>query len=150
MPYNPKSKENLIDVTTRGYTHEQLSEFGRRGAIAKKEKDKKRKELKELAQIMLEMPMEKGKLEDFTNYAELKGKNITVAEALMAAQIQKAKNGSTKAFEFIRDTAGYKPIEQSKIEADVRDLGKIGDIINALGSDDDLVDEQVETNEPKQ
>ena len=57
------------------------------------------------------MPLKSGKatdLDEIKNIAALKGKNITVQEAIMLAQIQKAMKGDTKAAEYVRDTSGNK------------------------------------------
>lgn len=55
--------------------------------------------------------------DDEDHLAALKGKNITVQDALMIAQIQKALKGDTTAAVFIRDTAGQNPT--TKIETDI-------------------------------
>ena len=70
--------------------------------------------MRETLQLLLDMPMKAGKsvdVEEIKNYAKLKGKNISVQEAMLIAQVQKAMRGDTKAAEFIRDTAGQKPVE---------------------------------------
>ena len=77
----------------------------------------------------------KGKAEDFKNLADSKGKNITVNQALILAQVKKAMSGDTRAMEFIRDTAGMKPVEKREIQADIRDDGKLDEIIKALNED---------------
>ena len=41
----------------------------------------------------------------------LKGENITVQEAMAIAMLQKAMKGNVKAAEWIRDTAGQKPVD---------------------------------------
>ena len=71
-------------------TPEQRRENGRKGGIASGESKRKKKALRERLEILLDMPMKSGReadLEAIKNFAELKGKNITVQDALMIAQI---------------------------------------------------------------
>ena len=93
-------------------TPEERRENGRKGGIASGEAKRKKKAMRDRLEILLELPMKGGKLKDveeIQNFAALKGKNITVADAMMIAQIQKALRGDTTAATFIRDTAGQKP-----------------------------------------
>lgn len=101
-------------------TPEQRRENGRKGGIASGEAKRKKKAMRERLEILLELPMRAGKgaeLDSIKNFAALKGKNITVQDAMMIAQIQKALKGDTTAAAFVRDTAGENPTV--KVEADV-------------------------------
>lgn len=101
-------------------TPEQRREMGRKGGIASGEAKRKKKAMRERLEILLDLPMKSGKgadIETIKNYAALKGKNITVQDAMMIAQIQKALKGDTNAAVFVRDTAGQNPTQ--KIEADL-------------------------------
>ena len=101
-------------------TPEQRRENGRKGGIASGESKRAKKAMRERLEILLELPMKSGRgadIESIKNFAELKGKNITVQDAMMIAQIQKALKGDTNAASFVRDTAGQNPA--TKIEADV-------------------------------
>ena len=101
-------------------TPEQRRENGRKGGIASGEAKRKKKAMRERLEILLDLPMKSGKgadLEAIKNFAALKGKNITVQDAMMIAQIQKALKGDTNAAAFVRDTAGENPAQ--KIEAEV-------------------------------
>lgn len=120
-------------------TPEQRRENGRKGGIASGEAKRKKKAMRERLEILLELPMRSGKgadLEAIKNFAALKGKNITVQDAMMIAQIQKALKGDTNAAAFVRDTAGENP--SVKVEADVdMDLN----ITIDYGDDDEGEDE---------
>ena len=62
-------------------TPEQRREYGRKGGLAKGENDKRRKELKETLNVLLDMPLKTGRtttVEKVQAFANLKGKNITV------------------------------------------------------------------------
>lgn len=101
-------------------TPEQRRENGRKGGIASGEAKRKKKAMRERLEILLDLPMRAGKgadLQAIKNFAALKGKNITVQDAMMIAQIQKALKGDTNAAAFVRDTAGENP--SVKVEADV-------------------------------
>lgn len=101
-------------------TPEERRENGRKGGIASGEAKRKKKAMRERLEILLELPLRQGKgadLDSIKNFAALKGKNITVQDAMMIAQIQKALKGDTTAAAFVRDTAGENP--SVKVEADV-------------------------------
>lgn len=101
-------------------TPEERRENGRKGGIASGEAKRAKKAMRERLEILLDLPMKEGKgtdIESIRNFASLKGKNITVQDAMMIAQIQKALKGDTTAAAFVRDTAGQNPT--TRIEADV-------------------------------
>ena len=100
-------KENLKPVRTKSEARER----GKKGGIASGEKRREKKAMKETLETLLQMPLKSGKavdLDEIKDIAALKGKNITVQEAIMLAQIQKAIKGDTKAAEYVRDTSGNK------------------------------------------
>lgn len=101
-------------------TPEERREAGRKGGIASGEAKRAKKAMRERLEILLDMKLKSGKgidIESIQSFAELKGKNITVQDALMIAQIQKALKGDTNAAAFVRDTAGQNPTQ--KIETDI-------------------------------
>lgn len=60
---------------------------------------KERKSLQQSLLMLLQMPIAPGEPEEVKNLLEARGKNVTVQDALMLAQIAKAKRGDTKAFQ---------------------------------------------------
>ena len=130
-------------------TPEERRENGRKGGIASGEAKRAKKAMRERLEILLELPMKAGKsadIETIKNFAALKGKNITVQDAMMIAQIQKALKGDTNAAAFVRDTAGFRPVE--KTDADLEEqLARIEKIkaetarIKGDSSDDDKADD---------
>ena len=101
-------------------TPEQRAECGRKGAEVTKRKVRERKAMKETLEILLTMPMKKGKVytaEEIKSFADLKGKNITIDQAMSVCLIQKALKGDLSAIAMVRDTIGEKPVE--KVEATV-------------------------------
>lgn len=101
-------------------TPEQRAENGRKGALKAIETKRKRKAMKETLEILLDMPMKRGKVytaEEIKSFADLKGKNITIDQAMMICLVQKALKGNLSAIAMVRDTIGEKPAE--KVEATV-------------------------------
>ena len=101
--------DNLISQSER--TKAEQREIAKKGGIASGKSRREKKAMKDTLNELLSMPLKSGKaadVETIKNLAALKGKNITVQEAIMLAQIQKALKGDTKAAEYIRDTSGQK------------------------------------------
>ena len=102
-----------------------MSEEDHKKASAKGGKNKgeayrKRKQAKEILDVFLSMPLKKRKeasIEEIKAFEELKGKNITVNEAIQLKQIQKALNGDLASATYVRDTVGEKPKEQVDVNA---------------------------------
>ena len=93
-------------------TSEEARRNGKKGGIASGKARRRKKAMRERLEILLNMPIKAGKIKDIEeikNFAALEGKNITVEDALMIIQIQKALTGDTTAAAFIRDTSGQKP-----------------------------------------
>lgn len=115
-------------------TPEQRREYGRKGGLAKGENYKRRKELKETLNVLLDMPLKTGRtttVEKVQAFANLKGKNITVDQAMMVCLIQKALKGDLNAIAMVRDTIGEKPSD--KVE--VKDVTPV-----IISGEDDLSD----------
>lgn len=106
------SKEDLISLGDRTTVEQQ--KIAKKGGIASGRARREKKLLRETLDMLLSMPLKNGKLadvDDIRSFAALKGKNISVQEAIVIAQIQKAMKGDTKAAEYVRDTIGQKPVD---------------------------------------
>ena len=93
-------------------TKEELSACGKVGGVKSGETRRRKRAMKDSLDILLGMPLKSGKqcdVESVKNFAALKGKNITVEQAMLITQIQKALKGDTQAITFLRDTSGQKP-----------------------------------------
>jgi hypothetical protein len=117
-------------------TPEQRRENGRKGGIASGEAKRRKKAMRERLEVLLELPLKEGRsadLDSIKNFAALKGKNITVQDAMMLAQIQKALKGDTTAAAFVRDTVGEKPGDKTVITGNL-DTGadKLANILAQL------------------
>lgn len=101
---------------------EELSACGKVGGRLSGETRRKKQGMKDSLEILLSMPVKNGKqcdVESVRNFASLKGKNITVEQAMLIAQIQKALRGDTQALQFIRDTSGQKPEDNYNITGQI-------------------------------
>ena len=95
---------------------------GRAGGIASGKARREKKMMRETLDMLLTMPMKNGKFADVENirsFAALKGKNISVQEAILIAQVQKAMKGDTRAAEYVRDTMGQKPTDSVDMNMNV-------------------------------
>ena len=110
--YNPMKKRSP----------EERSEIARMGAKASAISKREKKRAKDILDTFLSMPLKKRKtanIEEIQAYEQLKGKNITVNEAIQLKQIQRALNGDLSSATYIRDTIGEAP--KSKVEATIND-----------------------------
>ena len=122
------NEQNLIPFTSE-QSQEEAKKNGSKGGIASGKARRERKMMREDAQMFLEMPLNAGQLEDVEYLAEVKGKNITVQQAILLAMIKKAMKGDVRASEYVRDTAGQQ-IANININAD--ENSKFADILEQL------------------
>ena len=98
---------------------EEFIAAARKGGIKSGETRRRKKEMREQLQMLLNMTMNNGENYDINNAKSIKdliGQNLTVQEAILLKQIQKAINGDRKAAEYVRDTAGQKPTEKVSVK----------------------------------
>lgn len=101
---------------------QQASEMGKRGRRASAKKKREQRKFSETLAILLEMPLAEGKIDELAKipgFQSLKGKNISVKEAIAVKQIQKAIQGDQRATEFIRDTIGEAITQQVELKGSV-------------------------------
>ena len=112
------NEENLKPVRSKSEARSR----GKKGGIASGKARREKKLFKETLEALLEMPMKAGKdvsVDDIKNFAAIKGKNISVQEAILIAQVQKAMKGDTRAAEYLRDTVGQKPSDKVELNGQV-------------------------------
>ena len=105
-------EDNLIPQSER--TKDEQRSIAREGGKASGKARREKKAMKETLETLLTMNLQAGtgdEIEAIQSIAELKGKNISVQEAIMLAQIKKAMKGDTRAAEFVRDASGNKLAE---------------------------------------
>ena len=114
---------------------QRMRECSSKGGKASVEARRRKKLMRENLEILCQLPAKGGRatdVESIKNFAELKGKNITVEQAMLIAQIKKALGGDTTALTFIRDTMGQKPVEQAKVETNSTEASLLAEIVGQL------------------
>ena len=123
--------ENLDKITTV----EEAREKGRKGGQKSAESRRKKRAMAETMEIILTMPLKEGMVDDIesvTSNAEIEKRNVTVQDAIIAAQAKKAMKGDTRAAEFIRDLIG------AKVQvAETSPLDGIAPVLSKFAEDDD-------------
>ncbi len=101
------------------FNGETAAEAGRKGQKKATESRRRKKAAKEIIETFLSMPLKGGKVadvENIKNFLELKGKNITVEEAMFLQVVQKALKGDLRAIEMMLALTGEKPAEKVQVE----------------------------------
>lgn len=129
-------------------TSEEARENGRKGGKASAKARRERKLMCQTLAELLAMTLKDGEhinLEEIQSIASLKGKNITVQEAIMLAQIQKAIKGNTRAAEFVRDASGnmLNAESQAKIEKLKAEIEKLKAETERIKGGDDSTEDKV-------
>lgn len=110
------------DANLKTPSTSEARERGSKGGVASGKSRREKKAMKDTLAELLSMPLKDGKatdIETIKSLAKLKGKNVTVQEAIMLAQIKKAMSGDTRAAEFVRDSSGNKMTESIAINGQV-------------------------------
>ena len=103
-------------------TTEEARERGAKGGVASGKARREKKMMKDTLETLLSMRLKEEDatdIETIKSVAALKGKNISVQEAIMLAQIQKAIKGDTRAAEFVRDASGNKIAESLNVNGSI-------------------------------
>ena len=114
-------EENLIPFNER--TEEEQKRIARMGGKASGEARRRKKTMKENLELLLTMSVGKGEKADIEKGENIKDyakENVTVEQAMLIAQIQKALKGDAQAFEMIRDLIGEKPVDKKEVSASVQ------------------------------
>lgn len=104
--FDNMDKEEHLKIASKG---------GVNSGIARRRK----KEVKRILEAFLELPLKKGKLydvDDVKSFMALKGKNITVNEAIQVTVIQKALKGDLSAINMINELIGEKPANKLEVK----------------------------------
>ena len=112
---------------------EEAKELGHKGGLASVESRRRKKSMKETLELFLSLPLDQGKeydVEKLQNFANLKGKNITVSDAILIKQVQKALKGDNNAINFVRDL----------VEPKTNNLNITGEIPVVIGGENELKD----------
>lgn len=113
------ANEQNLTQAGKSLSTEEAQRMGRKGGIASAKARKEKKALKDTLEELLAMPIKDGKSQDIDkikSIAGIKGKNITMQEAIMVAMLNKAAKGDVRAAEYVRDTIGQKPDSRMNID----------------------------------
>lgn len=128
---NPNSIANLKPAENlRTMDPEKRKEIQQKGAAVSNERQAKRRSIRDICEtlIALELPNKAAITDDEARamaekMSEATGKPVTVYDAIACAQAAAAMQGNTKAAEYIRDSAGDKPGENVRLDADIMTEG---------------------------
>ena len=90
------------------FTHEEAS----RGGKASAESRRLKKTMRENAELLLSLPLQKGKLKEQIRSLGIEDEEITNQMALIVSLFQKAMKGDVTAFNSLQATVGEKPTEK--------------------------------------
>lgn len=102
--------EKYNETLTQEERIKRAQEAGIASGIARREQ----RTFKDTLQTLLSLSLKSGEsvdIQQIQSMADLKKKNISVQEAILIAQIQKAIKGDTTAAVYVRDTSGQRPTE---------------------------------------
>ena len=105
---------NLVSLADR--TEEERKYYGSIGGLKAKENRDAKKNINDLAKAMLEQTMTEGQIKAILGEDTNVLLDSSVASVMLGAMIKSALNGSFKAFEAVRDTAGYRPKDISQVD----------------------------------
>lgn len=117
-------KINLVNLADR--TEEERKRLGSIGGLKAKENREAKKNINDLAKAMLEQTMTEVQIKAILGEDTNVLLDSSVASVMLGAMIKSALNGSFKAFEAVRDTAGYRPkdIQQVDLNASLTEADK--------------------------
>ena len=123
--------DNLDPVKTNEVARKRGAAGGRKSGESKRRK----RAMAETMEIILTMPLKDGMVDDIesvTSNADIEKRNVTVQDAIIAAQAKKAMKGDTRAAEFIRDLIG------AKVQvAETSPLDGIASVLSKFAEDED-------------
>lgn len=127
--------QNLIKPK-RDQTAEQRKAAASKAGKAAANKRREKKQMQEIAKIVLHMPFEgtDAQLDDLEglSFEDYPDRKLTVSEISILKVAKKAMRGDIAAIQFLRDTAGEKPVEQIEVSADIgAACDEIGKLIEA-------------------
>lgn len=126
------NEQNLIPMNERSQS--EARELGRKGGIASGEARRERAKFRELLEVALEEPY----------YDVIEGKtDMTNAQKVVMALIEKAQKGDVKAFAEIRNTCGEMPVARASVAMEKPSPEAYAEVERLLGLYDDDNDAEV-------
>lgn len=109
-------------------------EEAKKGGIASGKARRQKKAMKDIVELVLQMPLQEGKktsVESIKSLASAGGKNISVQEALVLKLTQKALKGDIKALRLLLEMAGQDPSQNGSVPEPNENDGLIDSIEEA-------------------
>lgn len=125
-----KNEDNLVSLGER--TTEEQREIARKGGVASGKARRRKRTMKEAAQIILNAPATAEQADILQKYGIAK-QDCTQLMLIMAKAVQMASEGNLKAAEFVRDTLGENPqykIYEKRLELLIADKEANHAVIN--------------------
>lgn len=120
---NPNSLNNLKPFQGRSKT--EMQSIGSKGGKASAEARRRKRDLREIAKALLAADMSDTQVTEILGTAQdLLDGDKSVGAVLTARMAQEAGKGNYKAYEVLRDTAGYKPKDQLEVDAVITDADR--------------------------
>lgn len=119
-------REDNLKPFTSDQSREEAKKNGQKGGIASGQARREKADFKKMCQTWMETEVAKDK----------NGNPITGAELMIGVAARGIKNGSTKFWELMRDTAGHKPIDKVMVsEVDQSIIDEVEQAV--LGAEED-------------
>lgn len=126
MKPNAKQLANLQPIKKGELDTATLKKRGSNGGKRSQEVQRAKRNMRDTLKLLLELQTGRGSVDPDTikTYDELQNAKLTVEQAMLMAQIQKAVRGDTAAFIAIRDTSGNKPTDTVNMIADTSSIAQ--------------------------
>lgn len=106
------TREQMLKMGLNAMTPEQRREAQSKGGKVCAAKNRRRKNMQEIAAQVLSMNLEGAdEIREALKVGGMVDADLNYAAGIVMVQTQKAMNGDTKAAEFVRDTSGQKPVD---------------------------------------
>lgn len=114
--------QNLVQ-NSKNLTAEERRISAQRAGKASAKARRAKRQMQDIAKIVLSMPYECGDTDDLEGIAfeDYPDRSLTVGERAVLAAARKALRGDINALTFLRDTAGEKPVEKIEVGADIEE-----------------------------
>lgn len=133
---NVANNQNLKPLNTR--SERERKEIARMGAAASNRVQAEKKALREAAKLILSLPVD-GKTRKILKSYGVPDDEQSYAMAMVIGQVKAAINGSSPAFNAIRDVAGESPNAKEEVKDDDREI-----VINIVPASRKPLEEQEE------
>lgn len=142
-----KGQENLIPFDQ--LPEDKQREIRSKGAYASAEVRRKKRDMREAARNLLEMPVPKSQ-ESMRARMKALGfdeDSIVYCNAILTSMLMQATNGDVNAAKFVRDTAGFVPEQNVNLSAEVEEKPRVMVYLPEIEKDPEDEDEDEDEGE---